>query len=127
MKWVGQKQIFFKKIMKDDLILQNYVTNIWVKVFKDGPSKICGRQRLKNFTYGILEDLDPYITCRVFSLHTHDPLPLVKKTVLGHSFDSKLEHTDLWTKFHQLDKANLTVPNTGAFRTQPKIKDGASI
>ena len=113
--------------MKDDLILQNYVTNIWVKIFQNGPSKICGRQRLKNFTYGIPEDLDPYIACRVFSLHTHDPLPLVKKTVFGHSFDSKLEHTDLWTEFHQLDKANLTVPNAGAFRTQPKIKDGAFI
>ena len=24
------------------------MTNIWVKVFKNGPSKICGRQLLKN-------------------------------------------------------------------------------
>ena len=26
----------------------NIVLNIWVKVFKNGPSKICGRQPLKN-------------------------------------------------------------------------------
>ena len=31
------------------------VTNIWIKVFKNGPSKICGRQPLKNFKwYGLL-------------------------------------------------------------------------
>ena len=28
----------------------------WDKVFKTGPSKICGRQPLKNFTWSILED-----------------------------------------------------------------------
>ena len=27
----------------------------WDKVFKNGPSKICGRQHLKNFTWSILE------------------------------------------------------------------------
>ena len=31
----------------------------WVKVFKNGPSKICERQPLKNFTYSILKYLDP--------------------------------------------------------------------
>ena len=31
----------------------------WVKVFKNGPSKIYGRQTLKNFTWSILEYLDP--------------------------------------------------------------------
>ena len=31
------------------------VTNIWIKVFKNAPSKICGRQPLKNFKwYGLL-------------------------------------------------------------------------
>ena len=30
---------------------------IWDKVFKNGPSKICGRQSLKNFTCSILESL----------------------------------------------------------------------
>ena len=30
--------------------------NIWDKVFKDGPSKICGRQPLKNLKgYGLLK------------------------------------------------------------------------
>ena len=28
---------------------------MWDKVFKKGPSKICGRQPLKNFTWSILE------------------------------------------------------------------------
>ena len=31
----------------------------WIKVFKNGPSKICGRQSLKNFTWSIVEYLDP--------------------------------------------------------------------
>ena len=30
----------------------------WDKVFKNGPSKICGRQPLKNFTWSIIECLD---------------------------------------------------------------------
>ena len=38
----------------DDLI------SIWVKVFKNGPSKICGRQTLKNFNWSILEYFDPF-------------------------------------------------------------------
>ena len=51
-----------------------YLWYIWVKVFKNGPSKICGRQPLKklkwnlqiflrlpftNFTWSILEYFDP--------------------------------------------------------------------
>ena len=34
---------------------------IWGKVFQNGPSKICGRQSLKNFTRSILEYFVPYI------------------------------------------------------------------
>ena len=34
---------------------------IWVKVFKNGPGRIYGRQPLKNFTWVILECLDPYV------------------------------------------------------------------
>ena len=30
----------------------------WVKVFNNGPSKICGRQPLKHFTWSSLEYLD---------------------------------------------------------------------
>ena len=37
-----------------------FVLQIWVKVFKNAPSKVCGRQPLKNFTQSILEYLDPY-------------------------------------------------------------------
>ena len=33
--------------------------NRWVNVFKNGPSKICGRRPLKNSTWSILEYLDP--------------------------------------------------------------------
>ena len=32
-----------------------------VKLFKNGQSKICGRQPLKKFTWSILEYLDPNI------------------------------------------------------------------
>ena len=31
---------------------------IWVKVFKNGLSKICGRQPLKSFTWSVLEYLE---------------------------------------------------------------------
>ena len=34
---------------------------VWVQVFKNEPSKICGRQPLKNFTSFILEYLDPFM------------------------------------------------------------------
>ena len=30
-------------------------SDIWDEVFKNGPSKICGRQPLRNFTWPILE------------------------------------------------------------------------
>ena len=30
----------------------------WIKVFRNGPSKICGRQLLKNFVWSIFEYLD---------------------------------------------------------------------
>ena len=33
---------------------------LWVKAFKNGPRKICGRQSLKNFTWPILEYFVPY-------------------------------------------------------------------
>ena len=34
---------------------------IWDKLFKNGPSRICGRQPLKNFTWSILEYFVTYI------------------------------------------------------------------
>ena len=40
--------------------------NIFVKVFKNGSSKICG-DNFKNFTLSILEYLDPYLSiCILF-------------------------------------------------------------
>ena len=35
--------------------------NIWDKVFKNGPTKICGRQSLKNFAWSILEYSVPFL------------------------------------------------------------------
>ena len=54
--------------------LKSIITNIWqaakynsghyirVKTFKNGPSKICGGQTLKNSTWSILEYPDPHDT-----------------------------------------------------------------
>ena len=33
---------------------------IWGKVFKNGPSRICGRQPIKDFTRSIFEYFVPY-------------------------------------------------------------------
>ena len=37
-----------------------YYEYTWVKEFKNGPNKNCGRQPLKNFTWSILEYLGSY-------------------------------------------------------------------
>ena len=34
---------------------------IWDKIFKNGPSKFCGRQPLKNFSWSILQSFVPYV------------------------------------------------------------------
>ena len=38
----------------------------WVNVLKNGPSKICRRQPLKDFTWSILEYLDPNVTLALY-------------------------------------------------------------
>ena len=38
--------------------------SIWVKIFKNGPSSICGRQPFKSFTWSTLEYFDPFKTLR---------------------------------------------------------------
>ena len=43
-----------------------------VKVFKNGPSKICGRQPLKNSTLSILEYLDPFTLFTLTGFCTQD-------------------------------------------------------
>ena len=43
------------------VIAKHEGTSIWDKVFKNGPSKICGRQPLKNLKYGRLKQtISPY-------------------------------------------------------------------
>ena len=56
---------------------QHFVIKIWDKVFKNRPSKICGRQPLKNFTCFILEYFAPY----VFSLNKVPSNHTVSKTL----------------------------------------------
>ena len=42
-------------------MIQCFTQIIWVKVFQNGPCKLCGKQPFKNFTWSILEYLEPYI------------------------------------------------------------------
>ena len=44
------------------LFSKKYIKYKWVQVFKNGPRKICRIQPLKNFTWFILEYLDPNVT-----------------------------------------------------------------
>ena len=53
--------------------------DIWVKVFKNGPSKICGRQTLKNFTWPILEYLDPYMGLKIHTYQEKSEFFMEKK------------------------------------------------
>ena len=53
--------VFYQSFSWNIIILDS-VFSIWVKVFKNGPSKICGRQPLKNSTWSIFEYLDLYGT-----------------------------------------------------------------
>ena len=46
--------------------IDNFHLYLRDKVFKNGPSKICGRQPLKNFTSSIVEYLDPFILRSLF-------------------------------------------------------------
>ena len=45
--------------------IKAWAINKWDKSFKNGPSKICGKKYLKNFTWSILEYfLCPICPCR---------------------------------------------------------------
>ena len=44
-----------------DIISEISSKSAQVKLFKNEPYKNCGRQPLKNFTWSILEYLDPYL------------------------------------------------------------------
>ena len=45
-----------------------YWPEILVQVFKNGPSKIYGRQPLNNFAWSILQYLDPYVNVGIYGL-----------------------------------------------------------
>ena len=45
-----------------------YWPEILVQVFKNGPSKIYGRQPLKIFAWSILQYLDPYVNVGIYGL-----------------------------------------------------------
>ena len=51
------------------------LSDTWDKAFKNGPSKICGREPLKGFTWSILEYLDPY-DLSVLRLLRYDCYPI---------------------------------------------------
>ena len=55
----------FNRFLELYLELYNYLSGIWDKVFKNGPSNICGRQPLKNFTSSILEYFVLYVTLMI--------------------------------------------------------------
>ena len=40
----------------------NQKSIVWVKVFKNGPGKICGRRSIKNLNWFIIEYFDPFST-----------------------------------------------------------------
>ena len=52
----GLYQVFLWYILYD-----SYCQSIWGRVFKNGQSKVCGRQYLKKFTWSILEYFVQYI------------------------------------------------------------------
>ena len=89
---------------------------IWVKVFKNGPSKIYGRQLLKNFICSNLEYHDPFVTVTTNtfikdpqSFRLYFPTLAAVKTIHGilidaicvvqYIFDKKSVRWTLYTQF----------------------------
>ena len=58
----------------------------WDKVFKNGPSKICGGQLLKNFTWTILEYFVPIVTQNILMYIA--TLPCM---VIGNAYDHVMD------------------------------------
>ena len=79
---------------------------ICVKVFKNGPSKICGRHPLKNFTLSILEYLDPYISQKISFL----PLPSLCSNILKPTFSHCLRNTSLITDSMNINQREFIFP-----------------
>ena len=64
MKWVichNSTKRFSKNCYFICIFLSGKLKPIWVKAFKNRPSKTCGRQALKNFTWPVPEYLDPFV------------------------------------------------------------------
>ena len=59
--WVFQNRMRTINLQKLLLIIVCNDSHSWDKVFKNGPSKICERQPVKNFTWSILEYFVPVI------------------------------------------------------------------
>ena len=82
----------FEVILRLQIILSIYnIYNIWIKLFKNGPSKICVRKPLKNLQWnGLLKAvfhknlLDPF-------LNTMTLMWMIKKTVVR-----GMSHTKHW-------------------------------
>ena len=73
---------------------------IWVKVFKNGPNKICGRQPLKNLKwYGLLRQTISDMLCsgrlyhKFYLVHSWIPWPIwcLEAWVYFHSFGFKCD------------------------------------
>ena len=65
------------------VIKKLFRNNIWDKLLKNGPSKICGRQPLKNFTWSILEYFVPYILLITPDQRLHMFISCVKRLIVG--------------------------------------------
>ena len=74
-------EIFNRKwLMK----LRGYLKYVWVKVFKNRPSKTCARQPLKVFTWSTLVYLDPYVEPTYENSHVYiSKLKLEPFTIFG--------------------------------------------
>ena len=53
---------------------------VWDKVFKNGPSKICERHPLKNFTWCILQHLVSFVLLKYGVLKSQPPMPTPPST-----------------------------------------------
>ena len=63
--WLRNNMVLLREFSdRNDLEWEIYLCDIWDKVFKSGPSKICGRLPLKNWKgYGLLKQTIKVKTC----------------------------------------------------------------
>ena len=82
----------------------NLVRFIWDKVFKSGPSKTCGRQPLKKFTWSILEYFVPYKGSEQMVVYFYSIQST--KVLLLKSFYFSLKWNTCTAKFNQVKQIN---------------------